>query len=52
MNKEDHKHEHLKFLVNTLQEFDNVEPHGLDIILEYKANDREFQAEESKQLAR
>ncbi len=40
--------DNIHFTSNTLQEFDNIEPKGLDIIFEYKVGDKDFQKDEAK----
>ena len=44
--------DNINFTVNTLQEYDDIEPKGLDIIFEYKAGDKEFQKDESKEVVK
>jgi len=50
LEREDLIKESLSFTCNTLQEFDNIEPKGLDIIFEYKVGDKEYQVQESKKV--
>jgi len=48
LEREDTLRKSLEFTMSTLQEYDTVEPHGLDIIFEYKVNDETFQEVEAK----
>jgi hypothetical protein len=42
LEREDLYKKDMDFTLKTLQEFDNIEPQGLDIIFDYKVNDADF----------
>lgn len=48
LQREEELQKYIDFTVKTLQEYDNVEPQGLDIIFEYKVGDQITQEEEAK----
>ncbi|CDW90318.1 UNKNOWN [Stylonychia lemnae] len=52
LSKESLIKENMEFTVSTLQEFDNIEPKGLDIIFEYKVGDKNFQQDEAKKAVK